>query len=168
MSARKKYWLSLLTMVVLVGGIWGGISLASSCTTTPVQAATSTPTPTTAPSASPTAAVTATAAFVAAPSPSPSATQAPSSISPVRSATPTVTPAASPAPATTSKRTCTRGLKPRLGLDLQGGLSVVLTPTSVVKSDALDKAVEIIRQRVDALGVAEPDISRQGNNILVQ
>jgi protein-export membrane protein SecD len=53
-------------------------------------------------------------------------------------------------------------------LDLQGGLSVVLTPKGTAKSDALDKAVDIIRQRVDALGVAEPDISRQGSNILVQ
>ena len=34
-------------------------------------------------------------------------------------------------------------------------------------SDGLDVAVDIIRSRVDGLGVAEPEISRQGNNIVV-
>ncbi|HEY3240122.1 MAG TPA: protein translocase subunit SecD, partial [Acidimicrobiia bacterium] len=56
---------------------------------------------------------------------------------------------------------------PQLGLDLQGGISVVLAPVKTAKSDALSKAVEIIRNRVDALGVAEPDVSRQGDNIVV-
>jgi preprotein translocase subunit SecD len=56
---------------------------------------------------------------------------------------------------------------PQLGLDLQGGISVVLAPTKEAKPDALAKAVEIIRNRVDALGVAEPDVSRQGDNIVI-
>ncbi|MDQ3944756.1 MAG: protein translocase subunit SecD [Actinomycetota bacterium] len=56
---------------------------------------------------------------------------------------------------------------PQLGLDLQGGISVVLAPTKEAKTDALSKAVEIIRNRVDALGVAEPDVSLQGDNIVV-
>jgi preprotein translocase subunit SecD len=60
------------------------------------------------------------------------------------------------------------GLEPRLGLDLQGGISVVLTADETADSGSIDKAVDIIRNRVDALGVAEPDISRQGNNVLVQ
>jgi preprotein translocase subunit SecD len=60
------------------------------------------------------------------------------------------------------------GLEPRLGLDLQGGISVVLTADEDADSGSIDKAVDIIRNRVDALGVAEPDISRQGNNVLVQ
>ncbi|MDQ6927905.1 MAG: protein translocase subunit SecD [Actinomycetota bacterium] len=60
------------------------------------------------------------------------------------------------------------GKSPQLGLDLQGGASVVLTPKNKVPSAVLDQAIEIIRSRVDALGVAEPDISRQGNNIIVQ
>jgi preprotein translocase subunit SecD len=60
------------------------------------------------------------------------------------------------------------GIKPRLGLDLQGGISVVLAPKAGTRTDTLDQAVNIIRDRVDALGVAEPDISRQGTNILVQ
>lgn len=60
------------------------------------------------------------------------------------------------------------GYKPLLGLDLQGGVSVVLQPANDVPSDQLDQAIDIIRSRVDALGVAEPDISRQGDTILVQ
>lgn len=57
---------------------------------------------------------------------------------------------------------------PELGLDLQGGASVVLQPPEGTSSDALDQAIEIIRSRVDALGVAEPDIVRQGDTVLVE
>ena len=60
------------------------------------------------------------------------------------------------------------GNKPQYGLDLQGGISVVLRPTTDVPNDVLDRAVAIIRQRVDSLGVAEPEIGRQGSNVLVQ
>lgn len=60
------------------------------------------------------------------------------------------------------------GYQPLLGLDLQGGVSVVLQPADDVPSDQLDQTIDIIRSRVDALGVAEPDISRQGDTILVQ
>jgi preprotein translocase subunit SecD len=56
---------------------------------------------------------------------------------------------------------------PVLGLDLQGGISVVLAPVGKTKKDTLDVAVNIIRNRVDALGVAEPQISRTGNTIVV-
>jgi preprotein translocase subunit SecD len=56
---------------------------------------------------------------------------------------------------------------PELGLDLQGGISVVLAPKKAAKADSLAKAVEIIRNRVDALGVAEPDVSQQGENIVI-
>ncbi len=59
------------------------------------------------------------------------------------------------------------GNSPQLGLDLQGGASVVLQPRDEVPSGVLDQAIEIIRNRVDALGVAEPDISRQGDSIIV-
>ena len=64
--------------------------------------------------------------------------------------------------------TVAAGNEPQLGLDLQGGASVVLRPEKEVSSGALSQAIEIIRNRVDALGVAEPDISRQGDNIIVQ
>jgi preprotein translocase subunit SecD len=60
------------------------------------------------------------------------------------------------------------GNSPELGLDLQGGVSVVLEPTSKASDDALSQSLEIIRDRVDALGVAEPDITRQGNAVVVQ
>ncbi len=57
---------------------------------------------------------------------------------------------------------------PQLGLDLQGGVSVVLQPTKDATDDALSQTIEIIRSRVDALGVAEPEIARQGSSIVVQ
>jgi preprotein translocase subunit SecD len=64
--------------------------------------------------------------------------------------------------------TLSAGNTPQLGLDLQGGASVVLQPTRKVSNSILEQSIAIIRNRVDALGVAEPDISRQGSNIIVQ
>ena len=63
--------------------------------------------------------------------------------------------------------TIVAGNTPILGLDLQGGVSVVLSPVGNYKADAVDVAVDVIRNRVDSLGVAEPEISRQGNDIVV-
>jgi preprotein translocase subunit SecD len=63
------------------------------------------------------------------------------------------------------------GLEPRLGLDLQGGVSANLIPAEgqgEVDEELLDQTVSTIRERVDALGVAEPDIARQGDTIQVQ
>ena len=61
------------------------------------------------------------------------------------------------------------GLRPTLGLDLQGGVSVTQQPKAGTEfnSASLDLAVEKIRDRVDALGVAEPEILRQGDTIVV-
>ena len=59
------------------------------------------------------------------------------------------------------------GNKPSLGLDLQGGASVTLTPIGDFDEAALTVAVEIIRQRVDSIGVAEPEIVRQGDAVVV-
>ena len=60
-------------------------------------------------------------------------------------------------------------VRPKLGLDLQGGLSVVLTATEEADPEVLDQTVEVIRNRVDSIGAQEPDISRSGNeNIIVQ
>jgi len=59
--------------------------------------------------------------------------------------------------------------RPFLGLDLQGGVSVVLQPVKKnVSSDTLDEAITIINQRINSFGVSEAQVSRQGNNILVE
>lgn len=52
--------------------------------------------------------------------------------------------------------------KTNLGLDLQGGLSVLLQAPEGTSSEDLDKALDIIQNRVNKLGVAEPEIQRQG------
>ncbi|MFN2594678.1 MAG: protein translocase subunit SecD [Actinomycetota bacterium] len=60
---------------------------------------------------------------------------------------------------------------PELGLDLRGGTSVILQAESSqqVTGDALSKAADIIRQRLNSLGVGEVDVSTAGSgNILVQ
>ena len=59
------------------------------------------------------------------------------------------------------------GNVPSLGLDLQGGASVTLQPEGEFTQSALNQAVEIISQRVNALGVSEPEITRQGDNVVV-
>lgn len=59
------------------------------------------------------------------------------------------------------------GNNPSLGLDLQGGASVTMTPTGTFDEAALTVAVDIIRQRVDSIGVAEPEIIRQGKTVVV-
>jgi SecD/SecF fusion protein len=57
---------------------------------------------------------------------------------------------------------------PTKGLDLQGGLEIVLEAQAPkgqsVTQDGLDRSVEIIRSRVDKLGVSEPSINKQGSN----
>jgi preprotein translocase subunit SecD len=63
--------------------------------------------------------------------------------------------------------------KINLGLDLQGGSHIILecidTPNAPVDNDAVNRALEIIRNRIDQLGVSEPLIQRQGERrILVQ
>ena len=57
----------------------------------------------------------------------------------------------------------------RLGLDLQGGVQLVYEarPTKQqpeVNQEALDRALDIMRDRVDSLGVAEPELQRSGPN----
>ncbi|MSO59254.1 MAG: protein translocase subunit SecD [Ilumatobacteraceae bacterium] len=59
------------------------------------------------------------------------------------------------------------GNHPSLGLDLQGGASVTLEPIGTFDPAALDVAVDIIRKRVDSIGVSEPEIIRQGNTVVV-
>src|SRR3984893_18170775 len=60
------------------------------------------------------------------------------------------------------------GNAPVLGVDLQGGISVTYAPVGKFKSSSLDETLNIINNRVNTFGVAEPDISRQGNDIIVE
>ncbi|MEU4981567.1 protein translocase subunit SecD [Streptomyces sp. NPDC021969] len=59
----------------------------------------------------------------------------------------------------------------RLGLDLRGGTQIVLetksTETTKADREATDRTVEVLRGRIDALGVAEPTIVRSGENRVV-
>jgi preprotein translocase subunit SecD len=65
------------------------------------------------------------------------------------------------------------GMTPRLGLDLKGGISLVYEATpqkgKTLDAGVLNKTVEKIRDRVDKLGVSEPEITTQGTkNVVVQ
>jgi len=64
-----------------------------------------------------------------------------------------------------------RAVKVSEGLDLKGGLQVLLeadVPASApVKSEDMDAALEVIRNRIDALGVAEPLVQRSGDRRIV-
>jgi len=73
-----------------------------------------------------------------------------------------------------------RGLRPylqpprlqvNLGLDLQGGSHIVLearqTPEVPVTREAVDAAMEVIRRRIDQLGVVEPTIQREGERRII-
>ena len=59
----------------------------------------------------------------------------------------------------------------RLGLDLRGGTSITLetkdSPTTQADAEATDRALEVLRRRVDALGVAEPTLARSGSNRII-
>jgi preprotein translocase subunit SecD len=61
---------------------------------------------------------------------------------------------------------------PKLALDLEGGTQIILEPKvetgQSVSQEQLDQAVSIIRQRVDASGVAEADINTEGSNVVVR
>src|SRR6266568_7515677 len=57
-------------------------------------------------------------------------------------------------------------IRPLLGLDLVGGVSVVLSGPAGTDKAVMQKALDRIRDRVDALGVAEPDISLLGSNFI--
>jgi len=63
--------------------------------------------------------------------------------------------------------------KVKLGLDLQGGMYLKLAvdtkelPADVELNEARDRAIEILRNRVDGLGVSEPLITREGEQWIV-
>ncbi|MDZ7838226.1 MAG: hypothetical protein U5N58_09875 [Actinomycetota bacterium] len=61
----------------------------------------------------------------------------------------------------------------QLGLDLKGGTQLILKPvqqdSEEVTEESLDQAMFIIRERIDALGISEPLITRDySENIVVQ
>ncbi len=59
-----------------------------------------------------------------------------------------------------------------LGLDLKGGMHLVLRVdtshlSAAAKEDAVDRALEVIRNRIDEFGVREPSIQKQGEEEIV-
>lgn len=59
-----------------------------------------------------------------------------------------------------------------LGLDLKGGMHLVLRVATEnlseeAKKDAVERALEVIRNRIDEFGVSEPTIQRQGESEIV-
>ena len=59
----------------------------------------------------------------------------------------------------------------RLGLDLRGGTQIVLeakdTDATTVDDDTVDRTLEVLRRRVDQLGVAEPALQRSGDRRVI-
>ncbi|MGH9272610.1 MAG: hypothetical protein ACRDZ2_15215, partial [Ilumatobacteraceae bacterium] len=59
------------------------------------------------------------------------------------------------------------GNSPVLGLDLQGGLSVVLAPAEGASDDDLIVIRDLVRAELENRGIAEPDVRVEGQNIVV-
>jgi preprotein translocase subunit SecD len=57
--------------------------------------------------------------------------------------------------------------QPVLGLDLQGGVSVILAPTEPASPDDLIVIRDLIRDELEQRGIAEPDVRVEGSNIVV-
>jgi SecD/SecF fusion protein len=61
--------------------------------------------------------------------------------------------------------------EPRLGLDLRGGTQIVLetrdSATTKADADATERTLEVLRHRVDALGVSEPTLVRSGERRII-
>ncbi len=62
----------------------------------------------------------------------------------------------------------------KLGLDLQGGMHLVLevqdpegTMTSEARADAIDRAERILRTRIDEFGVEEPNVQKVGTDRII-
>lgn len=62
----------------------------------------------------------------------------------------------------------TKSWVPKLGLDLQGGMSITLTATNrQVDQTSLQLAADIIQQRVDSLGVGEASVTTAGERLVI-
>ena len=59
------------------------------------------------------------------------------------------------------------GTTPILGLDLQGGVSVILAPVEPAAGDDLIVIRDLIRSELENQGIAEPDVRVQGQAIVV-
>ncbi|WP_116998455.1 protein translocase subunit SecD [Desertimonas flava] len=59
------------------------------------------------------------------------------------------------------------GNEPALGLDLQGGVSVVLAPTEEATHDDLLTIRDLIRDELEDRGIAEPEVRVEGDNVVV-
>ncbi|MFB7434964.1 protein translocase subunit SecD [Streptomyces microflavus] len=62
-------------------------------------------------------------------------------------------------------------MSPRLGLDLQGGTRMVLqaedSATVEANRETTDRTLEVLRQRIDSLGVTEPVLTRSGEDRII-
>ncbi|HWU06708.1 MAG TPA: protein translocase subunit SecD, partial [Streptomyces sp.] len=62
-------------------------------------------------------------------------------------------------------------MSPRLGLDLQGGTRMVLqakdSGTAKADRESTDRTLEVLRQRIDSLGVSEPALTRSGEDRII-
>jgi preprotein translocase subunit SecD len=61
---------------------------------------------------------------------------------------------------------------PKLALDLAGGTTVTLTaeptrPGAKIGGSEMGQAINIMRERVNSLGVSEAEVTKQGNNVIV-
>lgn len=62
----------------------------------------------------------------------------------------------------------TKSWTPRLGLDLQGGMTITLTATnSQVEPESLQLAADIMQQRIDSLGVGEASVATSGDRYVI-
>jgi len=63
------------------------------------------------------------------------------------------------------------GWAPKLALDLEGGTQIILTPNledgETITNDQLQQSVQIIRNRIDAAGVSESEITTEGGDKIV-
>jgi preprotein translocase subunit SecD len=61
---------------------------------------------------------------------------------------------------------------PKLALDLAGGTTVTLTaepsrPGAKIGAAEMSQAINIMRERVNSLGVSEAEVTKQGNNVII-
>ncbi|MFG1684732.1 protein translocase subunit SecD [Nonomuraea sp. NPDC049269] len=64
-----------------------------------------------------------------------------------------------------------KAFTPKLGLDLAGGTTVTLTPVTqngaAPPEEILDRAVNIIRERVNGTGISDAEVAKSGANIII-